>query len=178
MRKGRRWAAAFAVAIGLASIGLPSASADDPAPTRISVSCIDWFLSGGHQDHIHVELYVEDSIGQPVVGATVVFETSYDMHDGGGPVVYATNTGETRDRPGKNRGRGCAVDPRPTSGSTGWYCCSGAAKWSGEEPPGKRACPSGFFTVKVLRVNGPAGTNLVWDGITPPNGREFSATHD
>ena len=154
----------------------PTASADDPSePIQMSVTCIDWFLSGRHQDHIHVELYVEDSFGDPVMGATVTFETSYDTHDGSGPLVYATSTGETRDRPGKNRGRGCA-DPKPISGSTGWYWCSGAAKWSGEEPPGKRACPCGFFSVKVLRVDPPPGTNLAWDGITPPKGREFSAS--
>src|SRR5262245_17869104 len=176
--RGRRAASLLALAIGLALIGgVPSTAAGVPDANTIHVSCIDWFLSAGHQEHIHVELYLEDASGGPVVGATVRFTTSYDTHDGSGPRVYATNTDVTRDRPGKNRGRGCAIEPRPTSGVTGWFCCAGAAKWSGEDPPGQRACPAGFFTVQVLSVDPPPGSNLVWDGITPANGREFSPTH-
>lgn len=72
----RRLAATFALVMGIAMIGAPTASA---TPDEISISCIDWFFSGGHQDHIHVELYLVDA------------------HDGNAPVVYATNTGDTRD---------------------------------------------------------------------------------
>jgi hypothetical protein len=60
---------------------------------------------------------------------------------------------------------------------TGFYCCAGAAKWSGEVQPCKRACPSGFYRVEMLGVDPPPGANLVWDGIMPPNGREFTASH-
>ena len=171
----RRLAATFALLMGIAMIGAPTASA---APDEISISCIDWFFSGGHQDHIHVELYLVDRTGRPVVGATVRFTTSYDAHDGNPPVVYATNTGDTRDKPGKNRGKGCPGGIAPRSGSTGFFCCAGAAMWSGETPPGKRACPAGLYTVNVQSITAPPGSNLVWDGVTPANGVEFSPSHD
>jgi len=141
----------------------------------MSVACIDWFLTGGHQDHIHVEIHFEDEAGDPVVGAIVTFEASYDTHDGTGPYVYQTNTSTTLDDAGKNKGEGC-VDPTG-SGVTRWFCCTGAGKWNGEIP-GKRACPAGFFSAEVLSVTPTAGSNLVWDGVTPPNGREFFPSHE
>ncbi len=150
----------------------PGGSGD---PIGMSVTCVDWFLSGGHEDHIHVEAFIEDELGNPVVGATVTFEASYDQHDGAGPFVYQTNTSTTLDDAGKNKGAGCA-EPTEDSGVTFWFCCTGAGKWNGEIP-GKRACPAGFYHAEVLSVAPPPGTNLVWDGVTPPNGREFSPDH-
>jgi hypothetical protein len=60
-------------------IGGPSDAGIRSDTITMSVTCIDWFLSGGHQDHIHVELYLEDAFGDPVVGSTVRFETWDDL---------------------------------------------------------------------------------------------------
>jgi len=140
--------------------------------TVMRVTCLDWFLHAGQKQHIHVEAHMQDSTGQPVVGATVTFTTSFDRHDGTGPHVYATNTGTTTDNAGKNRGAGC---PAGTGGSatTGFFCCIGAGKWNGEIP-GKRSCPAGFYHADVITVTPPPGSSLAWDGVTPVNGMEFA----
>lgn len=151
---------------------VPKGEAGD---STMSVTCIDWFLGGGHQDHIHVELHVEDAAGNGVIGATVTFANSYDRHDGTEPYVYQTPTSTTTKTDGKNHGAGCA-DPSG-SGVTSWFCCIGAGKHDGETP-GKRACPAGFYSTQVLSVTPPEGSDLVWDGVTPPNGREFFPSHE
>jgi hypothetical protein len=150
------------------------ASAGKETPTKMSIACIDWFLGGGHRDHIHVEIHVEDASGNGVIGATVQFANSYDRHDGTEPFVYQTPTSTTTKSAGKVKGAGCA-DPSG-SGVTGWFCCIGAGKHDGDIP-GKRACPAGFYSTRVLSVTPPAGSSLVWDGVTPPNGKEFAPSH-
>jgi len=38
----------------------------------MSVSCIDWFITAGHGEHIHNELHVEDEFGNAILGAQIV----------------------------------------------------------------------------------------------------------
>ena len=127
----------------------------------MSVVCIDWFFSGPRDEHIHTEVHVEDESGNPVIGAVVTWEAAYDGF------VYQTNTSATLDVDGKVNGAGCS-DPTG-SGVTDWFCCIGAGKFDGDIP-GKRSCPSGFYSARVLSVDPPGGTSLVWDGVTPSNG--------
>ena len=42
----------------------------------MSVVCIDWFLTAGHEVHIHNEMHVEDESGSPVIGARVSWANS------------------------------------------------------------------------------------------------------
>lgn len=133
----------------------------------MSVVCVDWFFSGPRDEHIHTEAHVEDQFGNPVIGAVVTWEAAYDGF------VYQTNTSSSRDIDGKAHGAGCIA---PTgSGVTDWFCCIGAGKWDGEIP-GRRSCPSGFYSGRVLSVDPPVGTSLVWDGVTPENGLQHDTT--
>jgi hypothetical protein len=153
----------------------PAAFAEEPV--TISITCVDWFLSGGHRDHIHIEFHVKDERGHGVPGAQVTFDASYDRMDGSEPFVYLQDTTtSTTKKVGRNKGRGCAPGTAsPTT--TGWFCCIGAGKWDGEIP-GKRACPPGFYHAVVTSVVPPEGSDMVWDGISPPNGVEFTPDHD
>lgn len=81
----------------------------------------------------------------------------------------------TTTKSGKNKSRGC-VPGTGGPGTNGWSCCIGAGKYSGEIP-GKRACPGGFYQAVVTNVVPPEGSDMVWDGLTPPNGVEFSPSH-
>ena len=130
----------------------------------MSVVCIDWFLTGGQQQHIHLETHVEDQFGNPVIGAVVTFTGERDGQ------VYQTNVSATYNNDGKADGAGCS-DPTG-SGVSDWFCCIGAGKWDGDIPGG-RSCDPGFYSSQVLSVDPPLGTSLVWDGVTPDNGRPF-----
>lgn len=128
----------------------------------MTVACIDWFRSGPQDEHVHTEVHVEDEYGNAVVGAVVTWTAENDTVG-----VYQTNVSATGDHDGHADGAGCA-DPSG-SGVTDWFCCIGAGKWDGEEPPGKRACNEGFYTAVILDVVAPPATNMVWDGTTPAN---------
>ncbi len=144
----------------------------------MSVSCIDWFMTGGHGEHIHNELHVEDELGDAVLGANVTYTTSFrtfeERADDVPARLFQTNVSATTNTAGHNRGEGCS-EPSG-SGVTGWFCCIGAGKFDADqEIPGKRGCPIGEYTYEILSVESPAGTPLVWDGETPgPVSVDFS----
>jgi hypothetical protein len=131
----------------------------------MTVSCVDWFITAGHGEHIHNELHIEDEDGFAVLGANVTYTTAYrsfeDRDDNVPPVVFQTNVSATTNTAGHNHGEGCVA---PTgSGVTGWFCCIGAGKWDSEVPPGKRACEEGTYTARIVSVEAPASTNMVFD---------------
>lgn len=125
----------------------------------MSVTCIDWFITGGHEDHIHNELHVEDEFGNAVLGATVTYTNSIDS------VVFQTNVSATTKTAGHNRGDGC--NEPEGEGVTGWFCCIGAGPYSPQGPPAGHACPAGEYTAAIVSVEPPPGTTLVWDGESP-----------
>jgi hypothetical protein len=129
---------------------------------NMTVACIDWFRSGPRDEHVHTEVHIEDENGNAIVGATVTWTAENDTVG-----VYQTNVSATYDNDGHANGAGC-VNPTG-SGVTDWFCCIGAGKWDGEEPPGKRACNSGFYTAVILDVAPPPSSNMVWDGVSPAN---------
>jgi hypothetical protein len=93
----------------------------------------------------------------------VTVENSVDAHDGRGSVVYTTRTSTTVEGynfSGMNHVSTCT---NASTTTTGALCCTLG-----------KLCPEGYFTTRVLSVKPPAGSsNLVWDGITPENGREM-----
>ena len=121
----------------------------------MSVVCLDWYETGGSGDHIHVEAFVQDQGGNRVVGAMVTLENTVDG------VVYQLMTSTTNKYKGYNHGESCPLSVAQASGATGQYCCVGSS------------CASGLYESLVLAVDPPAGSNLVWDGATPPNGYNF-----
>jgi len=132
----------------------------------MSVVCIDWFLTAGHEVHIHNELHVEDEFGNVVIGATPTWTNSRDGE------IYQTNTGATTNKKGRNSGGGCS-DPQG-SGVTTWFCCIGGGTGQGG-PDGKKSCESGDYSADILSVEPPPGTTLVWDGVTLPNTTYFDS---
>ena len=42
------------------------------------VVCADWYLTTGQESHIHVEAFVQDQNGDPVIGAPVNLRNTYD----------------------------------------------------------------------------------------------------
>jgi hypothetical protein len=140
-----------------------SASATIRLGGEMIVSCISWFVSGPADEHLHTEVHVEDENGDAVIGATVTWEAG--NVDG----VYQTNVSPTNDNDGHaSELTTCPLDENGEpdvsgSGVTDWFCCIGAGKWDNEVPPGKRACPPGEYTARVLDVTAPAFTNMTWD---------------
>ena len=126
----------------------------------MTVACIDWFLTAGHEVHIHNEMHVEDEFGNAVIGANVTYTNAFDGS------VFQTNISATTNTAGHNHGEGC-IEPTG-SGVTGWFCCIGAGKFDADgEVPGKRSCPGGEYSTAIVSVEAPPGTTLVWDGETP-----------
>jgi hypothetical protein len=130
----------------------------------MSVSCIDWFITAGHEEHIHNELHVVDTSGDAVLGAIVTYTNAANG------IVWQTNVSTTSKTAGKAKGATCS-DPQG-EGVTGWFCCIGAHEPDGSLP-GKRSCPGGEYKATLLSVEPPPGTALVWDGVTPPNDTVF-----
>lgn len=126
----------------------------------MAIPCLDWFITGGVNQHIHNEIHVEDEFGEAVLGAFVTYTTALD-----GVVFQPGNASATTKTAGHNRGEGC-VDPAG-EGVTGWFCCIGAGPFSPEDPPAENTCPAGDYSVEVLSVEPPPGTALVWDGVQP-----------
>ncbi|GEM_PF-2139895 len=131
---------------------------------KMRVSCISWFVSGPADEHLHTEVHVEDENGDAVIGATVTWEA------GNVNGVYQTNVSQTNDHDGHaSELTTCPTDKKTGealvsgSGVTDWFCCIGAGKWDNEAPPGKRACPAGEYTARILDVTAPLFTNMIWD---------------
>ena len=147
------------------STGAGKKKNDDYALTfggKISVVCIDWYLTAGHENHIHAEAYLQYENGDPVVGATVIMSTTVRPTLKGEPrewLLMASATGTYR---GYNHGESCPLSVAKKSGATDQYCCIGLGA---REP----FCPSGFYEAEVLSVQPAAGSSAVWDGKIPDN---------
>lgn len=129
---------------------------------ELRVVCADWFYTNRNQ--VHVVLHVEDAAGNGVAGAKVSVENSVDAHDGRGPVVYTRRTSTTSEGynfSGMNHESSCVNSSTTTTGA---LCCTLGRQ---------KGCPEGYFTTRVISVTPPEGSGLVWDGVTPPNGREM-----
>jgi len=128
------------------------------------IVCLDWYLTAGHEEHIHVEGFVQDQDGNPVIGATVTLRNTVDTGDEVREWQLKSST--TFKYAGYNHGESCPIDVAKASGATGQFCCIGLGA---QEP----FCPSGYYESMALSVQPPAGSNAVWDGVTPSNGRDF-----
>jgi len=122
------------------------------------VSCISWFISGPQNEHVHTEIHVEDENGDAVIGAIVTWTSENDTFG-----VYQTNVSPTNDNDGHATELTTCPGEVSGSGVTDWFCCIGAGKWDNEAPPGKRACPAGEYTARILDVTAPLFTNMIWD---------------
>jgi hypothetical protein len=129
------------------------------------IVCIDWYLTAGHDDHIHAEAFLQDQYGNPVIGAAV--EMSNTVDTGTEVREWLRKSSTTFKYAGYNHGESCQPNGiERDSGATGQFCCIGLGA---HEP----FCPSGWFEADVISVLPPAGSNATWDGVTPANGREF-----
>lgn len=128
------------------------------------VSCISWFVSGPQKEHAHTEVHIEDTEGNAVVGATVVWEAENPSG-----VVYQTNTSPTLDNDGHAKELLTCSDGVLDSGTTGWFCCIGAGGFDQDGPPGKRACDPGTYTASIISVTTPLFRNMVWDPTNEDN---------
>jgi len=130
----------------------------------ISIVCIDWYLTTGPDNHIHVEGFLQDENGDPVIGAAVHWESFVDEE-----IWYDYST-TTFKYAGYNHGESCPIEVAQASGATGQNCCIGSAT---DPPEDSRSCKAGFYHVEVISIQAPPGSDRRWDGITPLNGREF-----
>ena len=127
-------------------------NADDPVDTSVTeggiltVSCIEWAKTGGRDQHIHVQAFVADQDGNPVLGAEVSMSA---MKDG---VEYAVVGGPTENYAGLDGGEECPGGP-PGTGVTRDFCVNKAE--------------SGYYDVVVLSVT---KDGYVWDGVPIENG--------
>ena len=154
----------YSLMISTGSLNKQNASTPIHLGGTISIVCLDWYLTTGPNNHIHVEGFLQDENGDPVIGAAVHWESFVD-----GEIWYDYNT-TTFKYAGYNHGESCPIEVAMASGATGQNCCIGGAT---EPPDDSRSCPSGFYQVEVISVQAPSGSDRRWDGITPANGREF-----
>jgi hypothetical protein len=131
----------------------------------MSLICLDWYLTAGHEEHIHVEGFVQDQDGNPVVGAAVTLRNTVDTGDEVREWLVKSST--TFKYAGYNHGESCPIEVAKASGATGQFCCIGLGA---QEP----FCPAGLYESQALSVQPPPGSNAVWDGVTPENGRVFT----
>ena len=130
----------------------------------LSVVCLDWYLTTGVDQHIHVEGFVQDENGDPVIGAAVTLENTVD------DAVYQIYNTTTFKYAGYNHGESCPIEVAKASGATGQACCIGSAT---DPPDDSSSCFPGLYEALVLSVQPPAGSDRRWDGVTPPNSRQF-----
>ncbi len=128
------------------------------------VSCISWFVSGPQDEHAHTEVHIEDTDGNAVVGATVVWKAENPSG-----VVYQTNTSLTHDNDGHAKELLTCPDGVLDSGTTDWFCCIGAGDFDKDGPPGKRACDPGEYIATIVEVTTPLFRNMVWDPTNEDN---------
>ena len=132
----------------------------------LSVVCLDWYITTGTDNHVHVEGYVQDEDGNAVSGALVTLENTVDGE------VYQIYNSTTFKYAGYNHGESCPIEVAKASGPTGQACCIGAAVDEGGDT-GSRNCPAGLYESLVLSVQAPAGSDRKWDGNTPANSIQF-----
>jgi len=131
----------------------------------MTIVCVDWYLTAGHDDHIHAEAFLQDENGDPVIGAAVTMRNTVDT--GSEVREWLLKTSVTFKYAGYNHGESCSpAGIERESGATGQFCCIGLGA---HEP----FCPSGRYESEVLSVQPPAGSNAVWNGSTPDNFRDF-----
>ena len=112
------------------------------------VPCIEWAVTAAGR-HIHVQAFVVDENNNPVLGAEVSMSARRDGEE------YGVVGGPTEAFGGLDGGADCPGGPPPES-ITRDFCVNSA--------------PAGFYDAVVLSVTAPG---LTWDGVTPPNGRDF-----
>ena len=115
----------------------------------LTVSCIEWALTGGKGQHIHVQAFVADENGTPVLDAVVSMSARRDGTE------YNVVGGPTENYAGLDGGVDCLGGP-PGSGITRDFCVNKA--------------PVGYYDAIVLSVSKDGYT---WDGSTPANGKDF-----
>lgn len=152
---GKRHAAMGASVLLLASftaVGQATIATNAGAAGTISVTCLDWYDS--NKNKWHVEAHVKDGNGNGVVGAKVFFQNSVDPTGPAGPSIYQTSTSTTSLYGGVGKGATCGT--RKSTTVTSDQCAPANS-------------PKGLYTSKVVNVIPPAGSGLVWDGVTPAN---------
>lgn len=132
----------------------------------LSVVCLDWYITTGTNNHVHVEAFVQDENGDAVSGAPVTLENSVDGE------IYQIYNSTTFKYAGYNHGDSCPIEVAMASGPTGQACCIGAAVDEGGDT-GARSCPAGLYESLVLSVQAPPGSDRKWDGVTPANSIQF-----
>jgi hypothetical protein len=130
----------------------------------LHVVCLDWYLTTGPDHHIHVEGFVQDENGDPVIGAAVTLENTVD-----GELYQIYNT-TTFKYAGYNHGESCPLEVAQASGATGQACCIGGAT---DPPTDSRSCNAGLYEALVISVQPPSGSDREWDGETPANSFQF-----
>jgi len=153
----------FTLEVSTGRLNQQNASTSIHLGGTLTVVCIDWYLTTGPDHHIHVEGFVQDENGDAVEGAAVMLENTVDGE------VYQMYSTTTFKYAGYNHGDSCPLAVAKASGATGQFCCIGLGA---QEP----FCPSGLYESEVLSVQAPPGSNAVWDGVSPDNGREFTLT--
>ena len=116
--------------------------------TTLVVPCIEWAVTAAGR-HIHVQAFVVDENNVPVLDAVVSMSARQDG------VEYGVVGGPTEAYGGLDGGVDCPGGPPPES-ITRDFCVNSA--------------PPAFYDAVVLSVT---KDGLTWDGVTPPNGRDF-----
>lgn len=108
----------------------------------LSVSCIEWATTGGREQHLHVQAFVADQNGNPVLDADVQMIRT---RNGGEDTQVGGVTGSYA---GLDGGVHCPDGP-PGTGVTADFCINSA--------------PAGFYEAEVISVTLDGYT---WDGVS------------
>ena len=157
----------YSLMVSTGSLSKQNASTPIHLGGTLSVVCLDWYITTGTENHVHVEGYVQDENGDAVSGALVTLENTVDGE------VYQIYNSTTFKYAGYNHGESCPIELAMASGPTGQACCIGAAVDEGGET-GARSCPAGLYESLVLSVQAPPGSDRKWDGNTPDNEIQFN----
>ncbi len=153
----------YSLMVSLGSLSKQNDAIDIHLGGTISLVCVDFYLTADG-NHIHSEGFVQDENGDPVIGATVTWESIVNDRIW---KIFVNFTGEYA---GFNHGESCPIEVAQASGATFQDCCIGNAT---DPPEDSRSCEAGFYEVNVLSVRAPPGSDRMWDGVTPDNGRIF-----
>ncbi|MEE9231031.1 MAG: hypothetical protein V3U86_10025, partial [Acidobacteriota bacterium] len=74
----------YTLRVSTGSLSKQNAALDLHFGGSMSIVCLDWYLTTGNGQHVHVEAFVQDEAGNPVIGAIVTMENTRD--DGAGSV--------------------------------------------------------------------------------------------